>query len=134
MAAGVGATLRGLAGWLVSVCWLALNAVPERGVMPPCQGRLVRVHLIPRQLLERELGRGGAAARRAIADERSWVWGCGGPMGNAGHHGMLDAGHRPLRVPRLSLPAGLEELADELGLGWWLEREYGPLPAPRSRS
>ena len=44
-------------------------------------------------------------------------------MGNAGHHGMLDAS-RTLRVPRDRIPAGTEHLAAELGLTWWLDREY----------
>lgn len=57
-------------------------------------------------------------------DERSWVWGCGGPCGNSGHHGMLDVA-RTLRVPRPLLPGGLEEFAASLGLSWWLDREYG---------
>jgi hypothetical protein len=39
---------------------------------------------------------------------------------------MLDAS-RSLRVPRYRLPPGLEEFCSELGLGWWLDREYGPL-------
>lgn len=87
----------------------------------PCDGRLIKAHLLPRQLLKRE---GGAAA---IADPRSYVMACGGPMGNGGHHGMLDQrGCRPLRVPRYALPPGVAELADELGLSWWLDREYGP--------
>jgi len=37
---------------------------------------------------------------------------------------MLDHS-RTLKVPREALPAGLVEFADELGIGWWLEREYG---------
>lgn len=83
----------------------------------PCDGQLVRCHLLPKQLLKRE------GHRAAAADERSWVWGCGGPMGNGGHHGMLDHS-RTLRVPLAALPTGTVELAAELGLTWWLEREY----------
>lgn len=70
----------------------------------------------------------GATPRELVADARSWVWGCGGPTGIGGHHGRLDSrGCDPLRIPRYRLPPGLEEFAEELGLGWWLDREYGPL-------
>lgn len=101
-------------------CWLREHAVHASGTMPPCAGRLVKAHLIRRQTLERE------APGFDVWDERVWVWACGGPLGNAGHHGQLDAGHRPLRVPRAALPAEVEVVAAELGLGWWLDREYGP--------
>lgn len=94
----------------------------------PCDGRLVKAHLIPRQTLKREVC--GATGTRllyldVVNDPRSWVWACGGPLGNAGHHGMLDAS-RTLRIPRDRLPLALEDFAAELGLGWWLDREYGP--------
>ena len=94
-------------------CWLARFAPATA-----CSGRLVRVHLLPKQLLRRE------GHDVLIPDPRTWVWGCGGPMGNGGHHGMLDQS-RTLRVPRGALPEELEALAGELGLTWWLEREYG---------
>jgi hypothetical protein len=90
--------------------------------MPPCQGALIRAHLIPRNLLARELD--AFDARQAIADPRSWVWACGGPMGNAGHHGMFDTA-KTLTVPRLALPSRTEMLAIELGLTWWLDKTYG---------
>lgn len=93
----------------------------------PCDGRLVRVHLISRSLLKRNLS--PADALRAINDPRSWVWGCGGPMGNGGHHGMLDHS-KTLRVPRLALPLGTEALAIETHLAWWLDRHYGAAPHP----
>jgi hypothetical protein len=98
-------------------CWLA--TIPDSGA---CDGRLVRCHLLPQQLLRRELGPRGW--RRVASDPRSWVWGCGGPVGCSGHHGALDYS-RTLRVPRVMLPAGLEVLAEDLGLSWWLDREYG---------
>lgn len=113
----------------------------------PCDGRLVRCHLVPRRVIAeavqkrlhdaRRAGeitreeydeRIGGAVVRANRDERSWVWGCGGPMGNAGHHGMLDAS-RTLRVPRYRIPEATEVFAAELGLGWWLDREYGDVAA-----
>lgn len=94
-------------------CWLAQFS--EK----PCDGRLRRCHLIPKQVIKRE-------AQLSVWDARSWVWGCGGPTGVGGHHGMLDSS-RTLRIPRDRLPAGLEEFAAELGLSWWLDRTYGEL-------
>jgi hypothetical protein len=114
-------------------CYLARFAIYERGDMPPCDGRLVNCHLIPRQIIERRirsLMRGEPhdkitnAVWAAIVDVRTTVQGCGGPQGNGGHHGMLDQS-RTLRIPRDRLPAAVEEFAEELGLGWWLTREYG---------
>jgi hypothetical protein len=112
-------TLLGKSGsGLNPACFLAAHGVHEGGLMPACDGRLVRCHLIPKQLLKRE---GHGALRR---DERTWVLGCGGPMGNAGHHGMFDT-PRMIRLPRAAIPPALEALAAELGLSWWLDREYG---------
>ena len=90
--------------------------------MPPCDGRLVCCHLIPRQMLKR--------LKHDEMDRRSWVWGCGGLTGIAGHHGMFDSSRR-LRVPRSSIPASTEELALELGILWWLDRVYGERCMPR---
>lgn len=112
----------------------------------PCDGQLIRAHLVPRQLLKREFPYGASLGEHGwfalgrsqawyhgltvvrvdelVADPRSWVPCCGGPMGNAGHHGMLDVSKR-LRIARADLPAAVEEFAAELGLGWWLDREYG---------
>lgn len=116
-------------------CWLARYA-PD----VPCEGRLVRAHLIPRQLLYREVwrqrdrinklleasGRPPLPRRRSdfIWDPAVWVWACGGPVGNGGHHGMLDHS-RTLRVPLEDLPARTVQAAARMGLWWWLEREYG---------
>src|SRR5215207_1561280 len=89
----------------------------------PCAGRLVKAHLIPRQLLRRELGPGFK-----LNNSDTWVWACGGIMGNSGHHGMLDQS-RTLRIPRHALPPYVEDFASKHCLGWWLDREYGPLDA-----
>jgi hypothetical protein len=105
----------------VARCFLA--AFSDR----PCDGRLIRAHLIPRQLLRRESGT-RLRYLDVVNDPRSYVMACGGPMGNAGHHGMLDAS-RTLRIPRGALPVGVEAFAEELGLGWWLDREYGAVDA-----
>lgn len=111
----------------------------------PCDGQLVRGHLIPRQLLKREFPHGVVfdhgewrrldaledvyhlphrTLRDLIDDERSWVPMCGGPMGNGGHHGQLDQS-RTLRIPREELPEGFMVFCEELGLGWYVLREYG---------
>ncbi len=66
-----------------------------------------------------------------LNDPRVWVWGCGGPTGLSGHHGMVD-GARRLRISRSALPPRLEEYAEELGLGWELDRAYGPRVAPET--
>jgi hypothetical protein len=93
-------------------CWLA------QFTESPCAGGLVRCHLVPRQFLERE----GHAD--LIDDPRTWVPGCGGPTGIGGHHGELDSSRR-LRIPLFALPTATLLLMEEIGLEWWLEREYG---------
>lgn len=113
----------------------------------PCNGRLVRAHLIPRSYLKREyhwgivqdtngwrpLQRGEdrydlphRSLNDLVNDPRSWVPCCGGPQGISGHHGALDHS-RTLKLPREALPAGLEEFAAELGPRAlaYLDREYG---------
>jgi hypothetical protein len=99
-------------------CWLA--RLEGAG---PCDGALRKCHLVRRQTIRREAG------ADYEWDDRVWVWGCGGPMGNAGHHGMLDHS-RSLRIRRDQLPRGVEEFAAEVGLSWWLDREYGLLSSP----
>lgn len=100
-------------------CWFAMNIIGSG----PCDGRLRKCHLIPKQLLKREFGKELGA--RFAEDPATWVWGCGGIMGNAGHHGMLDAS-RTLRIPRAVVPAATEQFAADHALEWWLDREYGP--------
>jgi hypothetical protein len=103
---------------VVSDCYLArYGFMVDGSPLPPCDGQLIKAHLLPRQLLKRE----GLA--KLIHDDRTWVWACGGIMGNAGCHGRLDAS-RTLKLPFEALPQHLLELADEVGLFWWLEREY----------
>lgn len=101
----------------IEICWFATFGFMENGDrIPPCDGRLVRCHLIPKQIIRR--------ARGKVWDDRAWVWACGGPIGNAGHHGMLDTS-KTLRLPRVAIPDETEEFAAELGLEWWLDRTYG---------
>jgi hypothetical protein len=85
----------------------------------PCDGRLVRCHLIRQQVLKRELN----ASPAILKDPRGYVWGCGGVTGCSGHHGALDTA-RTLRVPYARLPTAFIEWVEELGLGWWAAREY----------
>jgi hypothetical protein len=113
-------------------CFLASHGqMADGSEMPPCDGRLVRCHLIPQQMLRREFP---TRAARYCANRATWVLGCGGPAGNGGHHGMLDSGMRPLYIPRSALPAAVEGFAKELDLmkegqpfQAFLEREYGEL-------
>jgi hypothetical protein len=122
-------------------CFLAAHGVQERPA--PCDGRLVRCHLIPKRMLK-EVWRSVHNARwpydvskpklpatldQLIWDPRTWVLGCGGPMGNAGHHGMLDTA-RTLRLPRECIPTRTELFARELGLAWWMECEYPARTTP----
>jgi hypothetical protein len=123
-------------------CWIARHGrIDGWPTMPPCDGQLIRAHLIPRQLLLRELPAEMAAG--VINDPRTWVMACGGPIGNAGHHGMLDVSKR-VRIPRRRLPPDLEALAVELDRvasmhpAWrprsrtpfqsYLDRTFGPVP------
>jgi hypothetical protein len=108
-------------------CWLAINGVStDHRPVAPCHGQLRKCHLIPKQVILRELPPEYSAA--AVWDRRVWVMGCGGVMGVGGHHGAFDTA-RTLAVPRDSLPGGLEAFAHEWNLEWWLDREYGRLAA-----
>jgi len=111
-------------------CWLAQFSDV------PCDGRLVKAHLIPAQRIRRELTvdrsiptvrQDGDRITSIVWDPRVWVPACGGPTGIGGHHGMFDG--RKLRVPRAALPEGVEAYAAEYGLTWSLDRDYGPLEA-----
>lgn len=127
-----------LGGDKAPACWFA-----GREEAGPCDGVLIRAHLVPKQRIRRELDSRRARLRRegverlggllvipesmedgVVWDRRAWVPMCGGIMGNAGHHGAFD--HRQLRIARGDLPAVVEEFAAEFGLEWSLERDYGP--------
>jgi hypothetical protein len=85
----------------------------------PCDGRLVLAHLISRQALKRE-GLGGLVWHGAV-----YVPVCGGAVGLSGHHGQIDG--RTLHIPREVLPETLEAFCEAHGLGWYLDRFYGPV-------
>lgn len=106
-------------------CYLAHFGRLESGdPMTPCSGRLVRVHLIPKQLLRRE-GYSGD-----MWDQRLWVWACGGfGYGNEGHHHAFDSSKK-LRLRRADLPIRFEDWAHEHGFDWYLEREFGEAVIP----
>jgi hypothetical protein len=89
----------------------------------PCDGRLIRAHLIPQQKIKRAVRGDERTLKDWLADERGWVPCCGGPMGLSGHHGALDVS-RKLRIAWEQLPPGLVEFATELDLLPWLERTY----------
>jgi hypothetical protein len=99
------------------VCWFA--SFPDAG---PCDGRLIRAHLVKQQVLRRE-GHG-----RRVHDHRSWVWCCGGPTGIGGHHAALDHTKR-LRIPLEMLPPSFLAMMEEIDMTWYVTKHYGE---PRS--
>ena len=98
-------------------CYLAAHGYCENDdPMPPCEGCLVRCHIITQQeLRKRHLDLAG--------DPRTYVMGCGGLTGATGHHGMLDY-TKKLRLPLDAIPRETLNFADEYGLRAWLERTY----------
>ena len=123
-----------------ATCFLAEHGITDDGRdVGACDGPLVRCHLIPRQLLRREVwpnantiaaqweqygwGPFPVALRDLFWLPGMWVPGCGGICGSDGHHGMLDRA-RSLRIPFNALPPETVDVAARLGLSWWLEREY----------
>lgn len=101
----------------------------------PCDGRLVRAHLIPRQRIARELftrfreqdmTRPDAAQKAfdlAWSDD-VWVPMCGGPTGVGGHHGLFDS--RRISIARAALPEKVERFAETWSLEWSLTADFGP--------
>lgn len=110
-------------------CWLAQFSDE------PCDGVEDLCHLIPKQLIKREIvgGFGGPLWPATLASRVVWhpsvyVPGC------RHHHGMLDDA-RTLRIPREAIPAQTERFAAAFGLTYWLDREYGlRATAPRVAS
>ena len=89
-------------------CWLAQFTDTD------CQGRMDRIHLVPKQVLKR-------AGIEDVWDERWWQPGC------RWHHGQFD--NYRLVVPRPALPWQVEHFAATHGLTWYMERRYGPVEA-----
>lgn len=110
----------------MTACWLAQFGLIETptGLVPAhlhptlgkCDGPMDPAHLIPKQLLRRELG------SRWVGFEEIVVPGC------RRHHDLMDTARR-LKIPRDALPESVERFADAHGLAWWLEREYRDLEA-----
>lgn len=127
-------------------CWLA------QFTDTPCDGVLVRAHLLQKQWLAKTFPEGAVwlpeqlravsaldLRRKGIAwDDTArelsleqlrkhpalWEPGCGGPMGQGGHHGQFD-GYR-LLVPRSRVSQRTVTFIHELGLGarWERDRRY----------
>jgi hypothetical protein len=102
----------------------------------PCDGRLVRAHLLPKRIIKREfkadfphfLG----SLEELMWHPDAWRPACGGITGIGGHHGKFDVA-RTLKVPRWAIPEETETMAlmmdAALGrevFGVFLDREYGP--------
>ena len=90
-------------------CWLS------RFSDVPCEGKLRTVHILPKRKLK-EKG-------HDPYDPRSFIHACGGLTGLEGHHGAFD--YFKIKVPREAIPQGTEELAEELGLLWYLAQRFG---------
>jgi hypothetical protein len=131
-------------------CWFA--DLPGAG---PCDGALVRCHLVAQQLLKREFPHGAwrlqhdgfdgwvnylpLAAQGEPEHELRWphlplrkilddprCWVWGcGGPTGVGGHHGRLDYSRTLRVPRSRLPAAVEAFCEQLGLSWWLSRTYG---------
>lgn len=124
----------------LTTCYLLEHAVFSGGLMAGtpiklseklgmCSGQLIRAHIVPQQQLKRvgrDVWRSLGFEQRSdmIWDARLWVPACGGWQGNGGHHGMLDH-TRTITLPRSAIAEETEELVAQLGLTWWLDREYG---------
>lgn len=107
-------------------CFLGRHGLYSVGdmasLMPACEGRLIRAHIIPQRVLKQHLP--SHEIPNLLWSPAVWVWACGGSMGNAGHHGALDSS-RALRLPRAAIPARTEVFAARWNLTWWLDVEYG---------
>jgi hypothetical protein len=115
----MGAAKQGTIRHRVPVCFFAVfGYMVDGSPVPPCDGQLVKCHLIPKATLRRNrLG-------SHVWDSCVWVWGCGGPTGIAGHHGMFDHS-RTLKLPRSAIPESTVLFAQQNHLVWFLDREYG---------
>lgn len=113
----------------VATCWLADFSDT------PCSGRMEKVHLLPKQIVRREVWRPvadgrveapdtfSATLRELVWDRRIWRYGC------HGHHHDLDCTKR-LVLKRSEVPASVEEFAREYGLTARLDHDYGPFVEP----
>jgi hypothetical protein len=103
----------------VPICFFAVfGYMVDGSKVPPCDGPLVKCHLISQNVLRQN------NLKHLKWAQPVWVWGCGGDTGVDGHHGMLDHA-RTLKIPRAAIPEATEWFAQQHHLVWWLEREYG---------
>lgn len=79
-----------------------------------CDGRMERAHLIREQTIRKHVSR----SKLILWAPAVWRPAC------HRHHGLLDQS-KTLRIPRSAIPAETEAWADDNGLTWWLDREYG---------
>lgn len=96
-------------------CWLRQFDEKHRC----CQGRTDRAHLLKQQTLRRE------GHSDLIDDPRTFVPAC------RLHHSVWDS-YGAVVVPRSAVPASLEELCEERGLSWALDRRFGQRTADTS--
>lgn len=131
-----------------AACWVRATLAAREVPLPPglldCAGQLDGHHLLPKRVLKRERGSGGvrlAATTRALytgtpSREVEYEAVTIGALLNDGrdgvpacrrHHDLVE--RALVRIRRAELPRQVEEFAAEIGLGWYLEREFGPCPA-----
>jgi hypothetical protein len=79
-----------------------------------CEGRWDHVHLIPRQLIRREV----STKSEVLWHPATWVWAC------RRHHAALDV-ERSIRLKQDDLPDATRAFARVMGLDYFIEREYG---------
>ena len=99
-------------------CWLAQHGHMEKDdPMPPCEGRLIRAHVISQQELRKR------GLEKYTGDPSTYVLACGGLTGLTGHHGMFDMSKK-LRVRFGELPQATLDFALNHNLTRYLERNY----------
>ncbi|HWJ49569.1 MAG TPA: hypothetical protein VNR42_01035 [Solirubrobacteraceae bacterium] len=118
----------------------------------PCEGSLIRAHLVDKQKIRQTFRKGAwkdgdswvnrlpfealtdpetaagwthLSLDEILDDRRCWTPMCGGLTGLTGHHGRFDNPNDELHIPRLLLPARVEEFAVEFSFDAFLDRKYG---------
>lgn len=93
----------------------------------PCDGPMDSAHVIPKQRIRRELkGEPRELVERVVWHPSVLILAC------RRHHGDLDVA-RSVRLTRADLPAAVEVFAEVMGLGWSLDRDYGPIATGGNR-
>lgn len=94
--------------WHREECWFAHVSSCE---LRP-DGKFDRMHLIPAQRLRK-----AGLSKKEAQDERFIRLGC------RKHHHQFDQGF--IKVERVEIPRETEEAAEEYGVAWSLDRDYG---------